>query len=119
MAEVGTFQSNGWSLNMRIYMLGVDYKERIGVFLFLFLFVYPLFFVGMPCSTRIVFALLGIITFLIRRYFCLSLFVVFRGLIPMFVISIMTALINSTFDFNFAFYCISSILDFSRFDLTD
>lgn len=30
----------------------------------------------------------------------------------MFAVSVMTALINSTFDFNFAFYCISSILIF-------
>lgn len=81
------------------------------VFLF-FLYIYPLYIYGIPLSTRVIYALLGFGMILYGRYLKLSLLNPLKGLIPMFIISLFTGIINRTFDFSFAKYCVSVLIFF-------
>lgn len=81
------------------------------VFLF-FLYIYPLYIYGIPLSTRVIYALLGCGIILYGRYVKLSLLNPLKGLIPMFIMSLFTGIINRTFDFSFAKYCVSVLIFF-------
>ena len=81
------------------------------VFLF-FLYIYPLYIYGIPLSTRVIYALLGFGMILYGRYLKLSLLNPLKGLIPMFIMSLFTGIINRTFDFSFAKYCVSVLIFF-------
>lgn len=81
-------------------------------FLFLFFYIYPLFFFGIPLSTRIIFGVLGFLLCLIRLRFFPSLFSIFKGSAFIVVISVCSALLNYTLDFFFASYVISVFLIF-------
>lgn len=80
-------------------------------FLF-FIYIYPLYFNGIPLSSRIIYAILGMGTIIYGRYIKLSLLYPLKGLIPIFAVSILTGIINRTFDFCFAKYCISVLMFF-------
>lgn len=76
----------------------------------LFFYVYPQFLVGIPLSTRVLLGLLGFVVFLINRFFLSSFFIVFKGAVPIVLVSISTALFNKTLDFCFVFYVVSMLL---------
>lgn len=78
----------------------------------LFIYIYPLYIYGVPLSTRVIYALLGFGVILHGRYVKLSLLNPLKGLIPMFIMSLFTGIINRTFDFSFAKYCISVLIFF-------
>lgn len=78
----------------------------------LFLYVYPLYISFIPLSSRIIYSLFGIIAIVIGRYISLSLISPLKGLIPIFLMSIISGIFNRTFDFFFAKYCISVLLFF-------
>lgn len=80
-------------------------------FLF-FIYIYPLYFNSIPLSSRIIYAILGICTITYGRYIKLSLLYPLKGLIPVFAVSLLTGIINRTYDFYFAKYCVSVLMFF-------
>lgn len=80
-------------------------------FLF-FIYIYPLYFNGIPLSSRIIYAILGMGAIIYGRYIKLSLLYPLKGLIPIFTVSLFTGILNRTFDFSFAKYCISVLMFF-------
>ncbi|MEL5895821.1 hypothetical protein AAE250_20285 [Bacteroides sp. GD17] len=81
-------------------------------FLFLFFYIYPLYFFGIPFSTRVILGVLGFLLCFMRFRFFPSLFSIFKGAAFIVIISICSALLNYTFDFFFASYVISVFLIF-------
>lgn len=80
-------------------------------FLF-FIYIYPLYFNGIPLSSRIIYAIFGMGIIIYGRYIKLSLLYPLKGLIPIFAVSLLTGILNRTFDFSFAKYCISVLMFF-------
>lgn len=77
-----------------------------------FFYIYPIVFTGIPLSTRIIFAMMGIGLAIYRRKMFPKMFSVLYGLIPISIISICTGILNGTYDFNFVFYAISLLAIF-------
>lgn len=71
-----------------------------------------MYFNGFPLSSRIIYAILGMGIIIYGRYIKLSLLYPLKGLIPIFAVSLLTGIINRTFDFCFAKYCISVLMFF-------
>lgn len=78
----------------------------------LFFYVYPITFVGIPLSTRLIFALLGLGLFFYKRWFNINLLSPWIGLLPLGVMSLAAGGLNGTYDFTFAFYGISQLAIF-------
>lgn len=97
-------------MNTRNYIGMLAHIKLIMPFFVLFFYIYPQFLVGIPLSTRVFLGLLGFVVFLINRRFLSSFFTVFKGAVPIVLVSIITALLNRTFDFCFVFYVVSMLL---------
>lgn len=80
--------------------------------LILFFYIYPIIFIGLPLSTRILYALGGVFLFICQRFIDKRLFYVWWGLVPVALCSVGSGILNLTFDFTFVFYAFSQIAIF-------
>ena len=80
--------------------------------LILFFYIYPIIFIGLPLSTRILYALGGVFLFICQRFIDKRLFSVWWGLVPVALCSVGSGILNLTFDFTFVFYAFSQIAIF-------
>ena len=69
--------------------------------LILFFYIYPIIFIGLPLSTRILYALGGVFLFICQRFIDKRLFSVWWGLVPVALCSVGSGILNLTFDFTF------------------
>lgn len=88
--------------------------KKIAAVILLFFFVYPIFFKGIPVSTRIAFSILGLVFFYIdfihkRTSLFLGYIPVLLVLLLIFLLSSLSVLINGTGDFEFIKYPVSII----------
>lgn len=80
--------------------------------LLFFFYIYPIRFVGIPLTTRLIFSIIGIGQLVLRRKLPKDFFSVLSGLAPIAMVSVVSGLLNRTFDFTFLFYAISNIAIF-------
>ena len=80
--------------------------------LLFFFYVYPIKFVGIPLTTRLIFSIIGFGQLVLRRRLSKDFFSVLSGLVPIAIISVVSGVLNRTFDFHFLFYAISHIAIF-------
>ena len=72
--------------------------------LILFFYIYPIIFIGLPLSTRILYALGGVFLFICQRFIDKRLFSVWWGLVPVALCSVGSGILNLTFVFFFVLY---------------
>lgn len=83
-------------------------KTKITILLFLY--VYPLFFMGIPLSSRVIFGVLGCAFFILQKVHNVQELRPLFGLLPIMGWSLLVGSINETYDFFFISYGISMLL---------
>lgn len=72
--------------------------------LILFFYIYPIIFIGLPLSTRILYALGGVFLFICQRFIDKRLFSVWWGLVPVGIEPFALVYSNSLNDCTFLLY---------------
>lgn len=80
------------------------------VIILLFLYVYPLFFMSIPLSSRIIFGILGFFSFILHNKHNSKEWTPLRALIPLMLWSVVVGTIHQTYDFAFLNYGVSIVL---------